>query len=104
MLKLPVLVQHFKEHRAENSNITFTEFIVLHYFSGNPKDKDYNRDQQLPFRTNDVVLLTSTVVVPGQVVFDFAPPPHNEVMYSLFYIKQLTPKHSFGVWQPPKAC
>jgi hypothetical protein len=104
MLKLPVLVEHFKEHRSGNSNITFTEFIVLHYFSGNPKDKDYDRDQQLPFRTNDVVLLTNTVVVPNQVAFDFTPPPHNDVTYPLFYIKPLTAKHSCGIWQPPKSC
>ena len=39
-LKLPVLIAHFNEHRAENAGISFLEYIQLHYFSGNPKDDD----------------------------------------------------------------
>ena len=53
ILKFPVFVQHYFEHQAEDPNITLSQFIVLHYFSGNPVDDDYARDMQLPFKSND---------------------------------------------------
>ncbi len=56
LLKLPVLVEHFAEHRRENPDISVFGFVVLHYFSGNVRDADYERDMQLPFKSVDLPL------------------------------------------------
>lgn len=50
LLKMPILVQHFKEHKALEPEITFNNFIFDHYWSDVPHtDNDEDRDRQLPF-------------------------------------------------------
>ncbi len=49
LLRIPVLFEHFQEHRKEDPAITFLQFIKLHY-DKIVVDDDYQRDQQLPFR------------------------------------------------------
>jgi hypothetical protein len=73
ILKLPILVQHYFEHKAENKNITLAGFIVLHYFSGNPVDDDYARDMQLPFKTSDCLQVITSIVIPEQIVISNEP-------------------------------
>lgn len=51
LLKLPVLVEHYVEHRAESPEMGFWEYLSLHYFSGIEYDADYARDMQLPFKS-----------------------------------------------------
>ncbi len=48
--KMVVLAQHYKEHKQQNADITLTQFIVMHYFSGSIPDEDHERDKQLPFK------------------------------------------------------
>lgn len=92
ILKLPVLVQHFFEHKAEKPNITLSQFIVLHYFSGNPVDDDYARDMELPFKTNDCLQAMTSIVIPERIIFSgrheapavkaFAVPNNNWILSS----------------------
>ncbi|MCS6929144.1 MAG: hypothetical protein NZM43_06565 [Saprospiraceae bacterium] len=51
VLKLPVLIEHYLEHRAEAPDMSFWEYLTLHYFSGIEYDADYARDLQLPFKS-----------------------------------------------------
>lgn len=104
VLKLPVLIEHFKEHKKETSSISFIEFIQLHYFSGNPKDDDYDRDQQLPFRSDAVIVLDSSIEIPD---YNFKVHPlclYKEKSYPRMDITTLPSRHSFDIWQPPKSC
>jgi hypothetical protein len=103
LLRLPVLVQHFQEHRTETPGISLSSFLILHYFSGHPKDADYDRDMQLPFRAQDVVLISSTVV-PEPVEIDFAPPVGEPKPYPLLHVKALLPIYPFDIFQPPRTC
>ncbi len=51
LLKLPVLVQHYYEHKAGNANITLARFLQMHYMGYDDNDNDDLRDMQLPFKT-----------------------------------------------------
>jgi hypothetical protein len=104
VLRLPVLAIHYTEHKAENNHISFAAFMVLHYFSGHTKDKDYDRDMQLPFRSKEVVLINSTVVVPELVVADFTPPAYQEKPFCPFYSASLRSFPLPDIWQPPRFC
>lgn len=103
-LKMPVLIEHYLEHKGENPKITLVSFIKMHY--DNPvKDADYKTDQQLPFISHGCHLV---------VVFTLASP------FTLHFPKnilQVIPsKKSFykgnfynleilnSIWQPPKFC
>lgn len=102
LLKVPVLIEHYKEHKANNGDISFLDYIRLHYFSGNHKDADYDRDMQLPFRAKDVDLVSSIVLVPEDYKVDLLPPMYREISYPLLNITRLSPSHTYGIWQPPR--
>ena len=53
LLKIPILVEHFIEHRQEDYKISFIDFLKIHYHSNPVKDKDYDRDMQLPFKADN---------------------------------------------------
>src|SRR5690606_13520126 len=54
ILKLPILVEHFIEHRAIDS-MSFWGFLVHHYDNHQP-DEDYETDMKLPFMVHNDVL------------------------------------------------
>jgi hypothetical protein len=47
--KLPVLFQHFQEHK-EIQRVNFIDFLVMHYWGDDQNDNDGDRDMQLPFK------------------------------------------------------
>lgn len=102
LLKLPVLVQHFKEHRQEDKDISLLRFIVVHYFSGNPKDKDYERDMQLPFKTTECSLLITMAVVSQPSVAAESPEFFISNTYPAIKNNTFLPSHFSDIWQPPR--
>lgn len=103
VLRLPILLEHYREHRADNKHLGLSAFIFLHYIGGHPKDADHDRDGQLPFLDKSEVLMSSTVVVPAQVVADFAPPVYEEHPYVPLCLTHLLPRHASDIFQPPRA-
>ncbi|MEO7049922.1 MAG: hypothetical protein ABI091_31750 [Ferruginibacter sp.] len=66
LLKLPIAFEHFREHKAQDKKTGFLSFIIMHYFSGNTKDADYEKDLRLPFKTSDNFVMSVTpVTVPA---------------------------------------
>jgi len=102
LFKFPALVQHYYEHKAENKNTSLTDFIVLHYFSNAPKDKDYARDMQLPFKMTDC--LSSTILTVPPVISYCAERPDFFIKRSYPAVKnnRIPSSHSAEIWQPPK--
>lgn len=47
--KLPVLIDHFNEHK-QIRNLSFIDFLEMHYWGEDEKDNDADRDMQLPFK------------------------------------------------------
>lgn len=60
LLKFPMLVEHYFEHKEKNPQISVMEFLVLHYegnhLENHPHDDDYDQDQKLPFIMHGDVL------------------------------------------------
>ncbi|WP_410220564.1 hypothetical protein [Pedobacter sp.] len=52
-MKLPVLFQHYFEHKNLDKNITFWAYLTHHYSDIPHHDGDEARDMQLPFKTHD---------------------------------------------------
>lgn len=59
LVKLPVLVQHFQEHRERDSRVTLLEFLAMHYWGQDINDDDDARDRQLPFKDETCVHFSS---------------------------------------------
>ncbi|MGV3508445.1 MAG: hypothetical protein ACO1N7_04085 [Sphingobacteriaceae bacterium] len=106
LMKLPVVFNHFTEHKALTPTISFWAFLTLHYAKYNVKDLDYERDMQLPFKTIDHL---SVPIIPA-----FLPEltlllhvNSTQIILSKMYIADeffILTDFVSGVWQPPKYC
>ena len=103
LLKIPVFVAHYHEHQQRDAGTTVWGFIKEHYQGKFVVDDDFQRDNQLPFRTANFVLNTTVI---------FAPPAPLEVQLEAFRDEQeftLTndnhnPVSSLeDIFQPPRA-
>ena len=64
LLKIPVFIAHFQEHKLAHQRTTVSGFIKEHYQGKFVMDEDYKRDNQLPFRTANFVLNTTVIFAP----------------------------------------
>ncbi len=51
LLKVPILFEHFTEHKEIDRSISILRFLVHHYSSEEHFDDDHDRDMQLPFKS-----------------------------------------------------
>jgi hypothetical protein len=105
LVKLPVLFQHFAEHKIQDHHIGILPFLDIHYMHGSPKDKDYSRDMQLPFKkATGFILIFSANYVPASISFTILKPLEIKAG-KFFHAKEsfLLSSPLSNIWQPPKA-
>ncbi len=106
LFKLPVLVQHYYEHKQIDKNIGVIAFLKLHYFEEEDgADADDKRDQQLPFKSvADFISPTTTnanptahteIVIKPEITGKPVQNPVNKTLISSQFLS--------AIWQPPKA-
>lgn len=105
LLKLPVLVQHFFEHKQIDKSLDFLAYINEHYFSGEDQDADYKRDQQLPFKTHDHSIATVMNALPAaNHKLSINPIENIYVSHILIDETLVSSQYLSSIWQPPKSC
>jgi hypothetical protein len=106
LLKLPVIFQHYAEHKIEDKNISFFRFLDMHYMHGSPKDKDYERDMQLPFKTTgDCISSLVPAFIPLMVQLSATKSVEISENKILVHQDQFTASsYLASIWQPPKFC
>lgn len=103
LLKIPILFEHYKEHRQHNPGISFWSFIKLHYSDRIAVDDDYQRDQQLPFRDADCCLMTLTSVCEClQIAVEIGKPAEISKEFNLFNEENKPRFIAFDIFQPPR--
>lgn len=104
VMRVPVLVEHFYEHKRSTREFNFVGFIVLHYFSGEVQDAGYARHPELPFHDtpSDVTPMSIAITTEDSPVV-----PHvtegtiqKLVTHSSPFFSSLA---QFIILQPPKA-
>jgi hypothetical protein len=106
LFKIPVVIAHYKEHKKENRNISITKYLAMHYLHGSPRDKDYNRDMQLPFKTpSDLISSIGSGFTPMVMHYSFErlifdPLVKNHIVREQF----ISSSYLSNIWQPPKTC
>ncbi|WP_145860171.1 hypothetical protein [Pedobacter suwonensis] len=53
VIKAPQLVLHFLQHHQLNAEISFMDFLEMHYFGHDLDDHDDEEDMKLPFKKID---------------------------------------------------
>lgn len=101
--KLPVLIQHFNEHRQLNGDITFTQFLIDHYNNIPHTDNDQERDNQLPFKTPDSNLMFSPVIpAPNPIALKKPVVPVAADEFFPRYADFIPTPGESRIWQPPR--
>lgn len=102
---MPLLVEHFIEHREENKDITLYQFLYNHYARSSVKDADYNKDMKLPFKTHDNCLasIINVYLSSHKVVITN---PVQLIENKHFKTKEIFLQSIFlsNIWQPPRVC
>ena len=106
LLKLPVIFEHFREHKNEDHSISLLRFLDIHYMHGSPRDKDYDRDMQLPFKTADDCIACFAPVFEPVLVQHEIPVPVQQAppKLALQGSRRIRSSYSASIWQPPKSC
>lgn len=106
LMKLPVMFQHFSEHQQTNNPVSFTSFLATHYLHSSPKDKDYERDQQLPFKTaGDCISCIAIAFVSLITPITISKPAEIQGKKNFIVLNQvITSSYLASIWQPPKNC
>lgn len=103
LVRMPVLLIHFSEHKINKSSLNFFEFLTLHY--GGVVNTDYpkNSHDQLPFQGNCEISLHALWVTLPTI-------QEITTTHTTIYQSDKTVLPSFllssnvgsTIWQPPK--
>lgn len=105
-LKIPVLISHFIEHKAQQNDLSIWQFLCIHYASGDVHDADYAKDMKLPFKTctshvysqNPFRLESVGCLIPQDQGTEFV-----ETRLNYYWLVETTSSTGL-IWQPPKFC
>ena len=108
LLKLPLLIEHFVEHKKQNKHITLIDFLYLHYANGNVRDADYEKDMKLTFNTySNHVSLNIIGIVASSIMKEVVRLKSNFVQLKLNILSKesfIASSYHSNIWQPPKYC
>jgi hypothetical protein len=104
LCKLPLLIEHYQEHQKENKDLSLIEFLKMHYFNGDPKDADYDKDMKLPFKTIDFNNSVSTFIAFEIPSFKIEKKIYTELSVQKFTTSDSWYSNSYlnAIWQPPR--
>jgi hypothetical protein len=102
VMKLPAFIQHFFEHRSEKSDMSLADFIAMHYLHGSPKDDDYDKDMQLPFKTVECAASVTLDIIPSLPFSAVQPVSSINRSYPSLNNNSIRFSHTADIWQPPK--
>ncbi|HLZ16345.1 MAG TPA: hypothetical protein VKQ08_04870 [Cyclobacteriaceae bacterium] len=99
MLRLPILLEHFSQHKKLVSDISFWDFLVMHYESDVNHDSD---DNQLPFKDPGHSFTAPTLALPIHKMVLKETVVLAEVDHSFFYHETFIASHLSDIFQPPR--
>ncbi|MDB4919126.1 hypothetical protein [Mucilaginibacter sp.] len=101
--RLPLLVQHYVQHKHLHPETTIYSFFKMHYLDKTVIDADYDQDMQLPFKTVHLHCFGLQMSMPQSIL----------TLSSVFYplIKEKLTSHRFtlphsllsSIFKPPRA-
>lgn len=106
--KLPQLAAHFQVHQLTEPNLSFSEFLVMHYGSGFARHQSEHSHSDLPGKGNHVHSVACAFS--HIVILEYTELPivavriPSEPSNSAFFKESafLPSSHQSGIWQPPR--
>lgn len=102
LARTPLLLDHFQAHKRETQNLSFSRFLLLHYWE-NPHSHSDNSHAQLPLHGTHGIMAESVLPHPPEVAF--SPPSNISECSSLpVFNESFSPgDFSRGLFRPPIA-
>jgi hypothetical protein len=101
--RLPLLIEHFTEHRQHNRNITFAGFLSMHYHDLHEHGTENDTDKNLPFKSPEGAAgLNFVCSFLQSPVFSFIPAESGLCGLPIIKEEFLYAAFSANIWQPPK--
>ena len=106
LLRIHHFVIHYQEHKQHNQQISFADFFIIHYVNEPIKDADYDKDMQLPFKSNDGCINTNVApFIPTSYSTEINRPVYiHSNNFTLLYDVAINSFFLSNIWQPPKNC
>jgi hypothetical protein len=102
LFKMHSLMQHYKEHKAVDSSVSFFDFVVMHYININAHEGNHNHKMKLPFHDLSAIVHLH-IVIPNLSIESTKAPLSSIALIqcSPFKVGEV---NSFNgdVWLPPK--
>ena len=70
LVNIPKLIEHYHEHQLMNSNVSFVDFVSMHYFGDDGITSDDYQDNELPFRQLHKPFSAIVYIVPHVASFN----------------------------------
>lgn len=104
LLKCPSLLIHYSEHNRQNKNLSFSDFLFMHYQQAHDNDGDDEADKHLPFKSHDNCIYTSSFNLLAQTNTIVHIKPVETELHEVSLQEQqfFYPSFSSNIWQPPK--
>lgn len=103
LFRLPLLVQHYFEHRNEDAKISFAEFIEKHYNEANNHASSNTEHQKLPFKSHEAGCSQTIFVDQIFASFNFQQKIEVETKLEIIATSDFhNSPHLSRIWQPPK--
>lgn len=99
-LRLPILLEHYFEHRQQVSDMTFMEFLTMHYRTDQAHD---DQDHRLPFKDLHHSITVPVVVLPVQKIVFGDTMAWIQVKHSSAYREAHVASHLSDIFQPPRS-
>jgi hypothetical protein len=105
-MKLPALIYHFIEHKENKKDLSFAEYINMHYSRNNDADNDINADMKLPFKSmiNSGISILSPCIPSNQPICELKPVDSKTEQPLVSYEFAFSNAYLDSIWQPPKHC
>jgi len=106
LYKLPGLIEHFLEHRAESSGFSFAEFLQLHYGEGYKAHQSAHDHAQLPGKDTGheqhIACTCSFPGLPAALFFSLRIPVNARNVLTAVDKPLYSSSVASGIWQPPR--
>lgn len=104
--KLPQLVEHFMEHKSEDSKTSLLNFLMTHYANADDGDGDKSEDMQLPFKSHhDCANFANTGFISfNSFCLAIKSTPIESKIYKTHSLDFISSAYLSSIWQPPKSC
>ncbi|MDP3558485.1 MAG: hypothetical protein Q8T03_14015 [Bacteroidota bacterium] len=106
LVKLPLLIEHYNEHKEKDNKITLLEFLSNHYTDEDDNDGDKEQDMKLPFKSHDGCINNIPIAFVSHNFegLSIKPSYSKNKPYYIYTEQFLTSTFLSSIWQPPKSC